>query len=293
MKNNTEHAGGDDLWSIVGRFLRPHWRLGVIGLFALFLASIGALALPWYLGTTIDVLYIEEQLDKFGTRLIVLFFIILVVGLSSAWRFYIMSVLGDRVGADLRKAIFANTMRCPIEFFEERQAGDLASRISADTVVIESLVGSKLSILIRNTVLLIGGIALLIYTNVKLLALTLLIIPILLGVLFYLGRRVARMSRAAQDATGRVLAKATESYETLSSIRIFGQEALEMGNFSDRVETAFGYYRGLRRWRAMMNAALTILTFSAIGIVIAKGSLDVIDGTMTGGEMARFVGLSI
>ncbi|AWF80207.1 ABC transporter [Microbulbifer sp. A4B17] len=282
-----------NVWKILLPLIRPHLGLAFSAVLILAVSSLATLVMPWLVGATLDVLFSGKIIDNVPVHLAWLFGLVLLVGFSSALRSYLMSVLGYKVAANLRESFYAITMRRPMSFFDNLRAGDFGSNIIVDINIIGNFVGSKIATLVKDAALLVGGITLLIVMSVKLVALALLTVPLVLCVLYFFGQLVAKSSKSAQDAMARLLTKAIVNHEAVSSIRAFGQERAEALRFSDAIWDAFEKHRILCKWRAVMNAALTILIFSAIGVMIVKGAMEVVAGSMTGGEVAKFIGLSV
>lgn len=218
-----------------------------------------------------------------------LLLIVIVLALASALRFYFVSWLGERVVADIRSATQANLLRQAPRFFEENRPSEIASRMTADTAIVEQVVGSTASIALRNLVTGIGGLAYLFALAPKLAALLLLGIPLILVVLISLGRRVRTLSRASQDRLADVGSVTSEVLAAMKIVQAFGQERREAARFDATVETGFATARGRIRLRAIMTAVVIALVFGSITAVMWQGALDVAAGRLSGGSIAAFV----
>jgi len=218
-----------------------------------------------------------------------LLLIVLILALATAARFYFVSWLGERVVADIRSATQANLLRLEPRFFEENRPSEIASRMTADTAIIDQVVGSTVSVALRNLVTGVGGLIYLFALAPKLAALLLLGIPVILLVMISLGRRVRKLSRASQD---RLAAIGTVTAEVLGAMKIvqaFGQEEREAARFDATVEEGFGTARRRIILRAAMTAVVIALVFGSITAVMWQGALDVAAGRLSGGSIAAFV----
>lgn len=218
-----------------------------------------------------------------------LLLIVVVLAIASALRFYFVSTLGERVVADIRSATQANLLRQAPRFFEENRPSEIASRMTADTAIVENVVGSTVSVALRNLVTGIGGLAYLFVLAPKLAALLLLGIPIILVVLIGLGRRVRGLSRASQDRLADVGSVTSEVLGAMKIVQAFGQEAREAARFDATVEAGFATARRRIRLRAIMTAVVIALVFGSITAVMWQGALDVAAGRLSGGSIAAFV----
>ncbi|MDO7834221.1 ABC transporter transmembrane domain-containing protein [Sphingobium sp. HBC34] len=218
-----------------------------------------------------------------------LLLIVLVLAAASALRFYFVSWLGERVVADIRSATQANLLRQAPRFFEENRPSEIASRMTADTTIVEQVVGSTVSVALRNLVTGIGGLAYLFVLAPKLAALLLLGIPLILLVLISLGRRVRGLSRASQDRLADVGSITSEVLGAMKIVQAFGQQAREAARFDATVDAGFATARKRIRLRAIMTAVVIALVFGSITAVMWQGALDVAAGRLSGGSIAAFV----
>ncbi len=215
--------------------------------------------------------------------------IVVVLGIATAFRFYFVSWIGERVVADLRKTVQSHLLTLDPVFFEENRPAEIASRLTSDTAIIEQVVSSGASMALRNAFMGIGGIAYMAVQSPKLTGLMLLVIPITILPIILLGRRVRNMSRTSQD---RIADLGTMIAEVLGAIKIvqaFTQERRETARFAAGVETAFATAKKRIRLRAGMTAVVIGLIFGAITLVLWEGALDVISGRLSGGTIAAFV----
>ena len=218
-----------------------------------------------------------------------LLLIVIILAVASALRFYFVSWLGERVVADIRSATQANLLRHAPRFFEENRPSEIASRMTADTAVVEQVVGSTVSIALRNMVTGVGGLIYLFALAPKLAAMLLLGIPVILLVLLSLGRKVRALSRASQDRLADVGSVTNEVLAAMKIVQAFGQERREAARFDATVEKGFDTARRRIRLRAIMTAVVISLVFGSITAVMWQGALDVAAGKLSGGSIAAFV----
>ena len=207
--------------------------------------------------------------------------IVAVIAIGTYVRFYYISWIGERVVADIRKLVFSQILTLSPGFFETAKTGEILSRLTADTALLQTVVGSSFSIAIRNFLALIGGIVMLTVTNAKLAGLVALVVPaVVLPILWY-GRKVRRLSRASQDRVADVGSYAEESINAIRTLQAYVHEDLDRRHFDSDVEGAFA--TAIRRItaRAMLAAIVLLLVFGAIAVVLWAGGQDVIAGKIT------------
>ncbi|MBO9526340.1 MAG: ATP-binding cassette domain-containing protein [Sphingobium yanoikuyae] len=218
-----------------------------------------------------------------------LFLLVVILALASALRFYFVSWLGERVVADIRSATQANLLRQAPAFFEENRPSEIASRMTADTAIIDQVVGSTVSVALRNLVTGIGGLIYLFILAPKLAGLLILGIPVIVLTLVTLGRRVRKLSRASQDRLAEVGSVTTEVLGAMKIVQGFGQERREAARFDATVASGFATARQRILLRAVMTAIAFALVFGSITGVLWLGAIDVAAGRLSGGSIAAFV----
>lgn len=218
-----------------------------------------------------------------------LLMIVAVLAIATGFRFYFVSWIGERTVADIRRQVQRNLLTLPPRFFEENRPSEIASRLTADTAILEQTVGSTFSFALRNLVTGVGGIIYLFALSPKLAGMLLVAIPFLFGPIILFGRKVRSLSRASQDRIADVGTNVSEVLGAMKVVQAFGQEEREEQRFAGTVENAFRTARKRLRLRAIMTVVLIALFFSAIVLVIWEGAIDVAAGRMTGGEIAAFV----
>ncbi|SMF65916.1 ABC transporter transmembrane domain-containing protein [Allosphingosinicella indica] len=256
---------------------------------ALLVAAAATLAIPDGFRRVIDRGFAAGASGDVSQHFAYLLFIVCVMALATAVRFYSVSWLGERVVADIRRGVQTNLLRMEPRFFEENRPSEIASRLTADTTVIETVVGSTVSVALRNIVMGIGGIAYLFTLAPKLTAFLLIGIPLVLVPIVVLGRRLRAMSRTSQDRVADVGAIVAETLGAMKIVQAFGQERREGERFGGAVEDAFGIARRRILVRAFMTGIVITLVFGSITMVMWQAALDVAAGQLSGGTVAAFV----
>lgn len=218
-----------------------------------------------------------------------LLFIVVILAIATALRFYFVSWLGERVVADLRMAVQRNLLALDPKYFEENRPSEIASRMTSDTSVIEMIVGTTISVALRNIVMAIGGVIYLFTLSPKLTGMLLIGIPLILGPIVILGRKLRDVSRHSQDRIADVGAMVAETLGAMKIVQAFGQESRESDRFGGAVEKAFSTARRRIVIRSAMTAIIIALIFGAITLVMWQAASDVIAGRITGGAVAAFV----
>jgi ATP-binding cassette, subfamily B, bacterial len=255
---------------------------------SLLIAAAATLAIPDGFRRIIDQGFGAEG-GEIASHFNYLLFIVIILALATACRFYFVSMLGERVVADIRAAVHDNLLRLEPRFFEENRPSEIASRITSDTAVIEMVVGSTVSVALRNIVMGVGGIIYL-FTLAPLLTLGLLAgIPLVVVPIVLLGRRVRNISRASQDRIADLGSIVSETLGAMKIVQAFGQEARESRRFRMAVEAAFATARRRVALRAVLTAIVIALLFGGITMLMWQAAVDVSEGSISGGTVAAFV----
>ena len=274
-------------------FLRPYRRQIALAAVFLVLAALSTLVLPVALKSLIDSGLVAadpgERVMALRGHFFALFGVGAALGLFSAARFYMVTWLGERVTADLRNAVYAHVLRQSPEFFETTQTGEVLSRLTTDTTLVQTVVGSSLSMGLRNTVMGIGAMAMLIVTNPYVMSqvlgtLVLVVLPSL-----WLGRRVRKLSRASQDRVADSSAIAAEVLNAVPVVQSYVQEAREAQRFDAATESAFETARRRTRVRSFLVAFIITATFGALLWGLYQGTQAVLEGKMSAGHLAQTV----
>jgi ATP-binding cassette subfamily B protein len=257
-------------------------------LLALFVSAMATLSIPAGFKTIIDKGFIAGNGDV-APYFQGLLGIVAVLAVATAFRFYFVSWLGERVVADLRLAVQANLLRLAPGFFEENRPSEIASRMTSDTAIIEQVVGTTVSVALRNIVIGIGGIIYLFTLAPALTAGLLLAIPVIILPIVFIGRKLTNVSRSSQDRVADVGAMISEVLGAMKIVQAFGQEKREHERFSGAVESTFDTAKRRIRLRAAMTAIVIGLIFTGITMLMWRGAIGVSEGTISGGTIAAFV----
>ena len=275
--------------------LRLIWRFAarypghiVLAAIALITAAAATLAIPSGFRLVIDRGFAAQGGD-IGRYFRYLLLIVIVLAVATASRFYFVSWLGERVVADIRVAVQRHLLTLAPRFFEENRPAEIASRLTADTSIIEQIVNSTVSVALRNLVMGAGGIIYLVALAPKLAGMLLLGIPFIVIPIVTLGRRVRALSRSTQDRIADVGTIISETLGAMKIVQAFGQERREAERFGSAVDNAFKTSRRRIRLRAIMTAVIIALVFGSITMIMWEGALDVASGKLSGGSIAAFV----
>ncbi len=258
---------------------------------ALVVSSSATLAIPYGFKRVIDRGFIAGggSAASVGGSFRYLLMIVVVLAIATALRFYFVSWLGERVVADLRRRVQGNLLGLAPRFFEENRPSEIASRLTSDTAVVEQVVGTTVSVALRNGFTGIGGVIYLFALSPKLAGSLLLAIPLIMLPIILLGRRVRTFSRTSQDRIADIGAIVAETLGAMKIVQAFGQEQREAARFGGAVEAAFGVARRRIAIRSAMTSIIIGLIFGSITLVLWEGAVDVASGRMSGGAIAAFV----
>ena len=268
-------------------FLRPYRGRAVLAGLALLVAATATLLLPVAFRYLIDHVFVQrEAVDGYFLALLAL---ALVLALFTALRFYLVSWLGERVTADVRSAVYRHVIRMSPEYFETLQTGEVLSRLTTDTTLVQTVIGTSLSMGLRNLLLMLGGLVMLAVTSPSLtgyilVTLLLVILPILV-----FGRRVRTLSRASQDRIADSSAMAGETLNAVQTVQAFAQEARETLRFDGSVALSFDTALARIRARSQLTAVVIMLVFGAVVFVLWLGARAVLAGEMSSGLLAQFI----
>ncbi len=273
------------IWS----FVWPYRSELIISLISLVIAAAAGLAFPQMFKLIIDHGFNAANAGGIARYFRYLLVVVAINAVFAAIRFYYVSWIGERSVADLRMAVQRHMLALHPGFFEQNRPSEIASRLTADTTVIQTVVDTSFSMALRNGVQGIGGVFYMAYISLKLTALMLLVIPIVIVPIIYFGRRVRSLSKSSQERIAEVAGQVQESLSAIKIVQAFTQERASSDRFSGAVERAFATARKRFTMRAFMTAAIMLLVFGAITLVLWQGAEDVIAGRMTGGSITAFV----
>lgn len=270
-------------------FLWPHKTRLLAASAALVFTAAAQLSLGYGVRLLIDDGFAAA--DDTGLRTAVLFMLAVgsAMAIGAMLRFYWVSWLGERVSADLRKAVFQNLVRLHPSYFETNQAGEIISRLTTDTTLLQTLIGSSVSLAARNTLSLIGALTLMLITNLKLSLIILIGVPLILLPIMVFGKRVRALSTTSQARIATVGSHAGEILQSIKVVQSYNREAMEQAAFDRDVSAAFDIARHRIRQRALLTGVAIFLLLGALVGMMWSGGQDVISGRMTGGELGAFV----
>lgn len=270
-------------------FLASYRGMVVLAFAALVAATLATLAIPMASRRLIDNGFSRENAAFIDQYFLALVLVALVLGAASAARFYFVSWLGERVVADLRQSVYAHVLTLSPSFFELTRTGEVLSRLTADTTLIKTVVGSSASIALRNLFLFFGAVAMMVATSPYLSGMVLLAIPAILLPLIVFGRWVRRLSRSAQDRLADTSAFGTESLNAIQIVQAFTHEEIDRARFATHVEHTFETSRSRILARAVLTALVFFFGLSSVVGVLWVGANAVLAETMSGGELLEFI----
>jgi len=273
----------------LGRFLNTYSFYVVGALLALTVAAGTVLTIGQGVRRLVDDGFAAGNIELLNQSLVALLVIVVVLAGATYARFFFVSWLGERVVADIRKAVFEHTLRLDPTFYETMRVGEVMSRLTADTTLIQSVVGTSASMALRNVLLVIGGLVMLAVTSPKLTLLVLLVVPLVLVPILFFGRRVRSLSRESQDRLADVGSYLDESIANIRTVQAFNHEAVDRSRFSGRVENTFQTSIRRIRARAALTAIVILLVFGAIGVILWMGGREVISGGISAGDLSAFI----
>jgi ATP-binding cassette, subfamily B, bacterial len=270
-------------------FLLPYRGMMIAALAALLMAAGAMLALPVALRQLIDHVVAAKDAAILNRFLIGFLAASVIFGVFAALRFYLVTWLGERVVADLRSAVYRRVVRMDPLFFETTRVGEVLSRLTTDTTLVQAISGVNLSIILRSSLSVIGGLVMMGLTNAKLMGIMLVLIPVVVAPLIIIGRRVRGLSRASQDRIADTSGLAGETLNAIQTVQAFTLEDLQSERYRAAVEGSFTTAVRRTRVRAALTAFGITLVFAGITFVLWLGLRQVLAGTMTGGQMFQFL----
>ena len=269
-------------YRVLSRY-KTQWFLALL---FLLLAAAATLAVPLAFRDLVDAGLTSEAIDL---KFINLLLLAVALALMTASRFYVMSWLGERVVADIRQRVFENVLRQSPSYFETLQTGEVLSRMTSDTTLIQTLVGSSISIALRSLVMLLGGMTLMLVTSAWLAGVMIVLLLLIVLPLWALGRRVRKMSRASQDKVADTSAMAGEVLNAITTVQAFVREPHEQKRFNSAVEIAFSEAKKRIKMRSLLTAMVIVMAFAVIVFVLWIGARQVTAGVISLGELTQFV----
>jgi len=270
-------------------FMAPY-RLYIAAAAAFLLMSTAAtLVIPTAIRGMIDHGFSKENVGLIDQYFGFVFIVAVVLGLATAIRFYFVTWIGERIVADIRKALYTHVLGLSPAFFEVTRTGEVLSRLTTDTTLIQTAVGSSVSIALRNILMMIGGLTMLFVTSPTLTGLVLIAVPLVVVPLILMGRLVRNLSRKSQDRVADTSAYASETINAVTTVQAFTHELIDRARFGDVVESSFATAIKRIRARAAMTALVIVLVFASIVGVLWIGAQSVIAGDMSAGQLTQFI----
>ena len=270
-------------------FLIPYRGMIGAAAVALLAAAAATLVLPVAVRGVIDHGFSEADAANIGRYFLGLIAVAAVLGMASATRFYLVTWIGERITADVRSRVFSHVLSLSPSFFETMRTGEVLSRLTADTTLVQTVIGSSASFALRNLVLSLGSLAMMAVTSPKLTGLCLVGVPMVVAPIILFGRRVRKLSRESQDRIADTSAYAGEVLNAILTVQAFTHEDFDRSNFHRAVEDSFLTAILRTRMRAVMTALVIFLVGAGIVIVLWVGAADMLAHRMTGGQLAQFI----
>ena len=271
------------------QFLVPYKKQIVWASIALVFTAGLSLALVQFVRIIVDQGFVASSASSLSQAVVGFMIIAVLQALGTFARHYWVSWLGERVTADLRQAVYSHIIGLHPGYFEANLSGEIQSRITADTTLIQSVIGSSVSVALRNLLILIGGTIFLFITNPRLTSVVLICIPLVVGPIMIFGRRVRRLSRSSQDKIANVGAYVGESIQQIKTVQAYNHQDYDRSEFSDHVESAFTVAISRIKTNAILITVVMTLVFAAVATMIWVGGQDVINGVMSAGELTAFI----
>ena len=270
-------------------YLTPYKIYCLGALLALIVTSGISLLMGQGLKFVIDAGFGQNSLELLNQSLVILVVLAVVMAAGTFTRFYLVSWLGERVSADIRADVFNHLTSLHPSYFETNRSGEITSRLTTDTTLLQTIIGSSVSMALRSTLTTLGGLIMLFVTNALLVFKVIWVVPLVILPMSLFGKRVKRLSRDSQDSIADVGSYAGEIIQNIKTVQSYTQEQQEKVAFSRQVERAFIFARRRIKHRAFLIASVIMMVFLALAVMLWFGGRDVINGVMTAGELAAFI----
>jgi ATP-binding cassette subfamily B protein len=288
QSNQTNPRGFRTLAALLP-FLRPYKKQFVLAIFSLILAASATLAVPLSFRQIIDLGFNANSDNQINQTFLILFIVACLVALGTSLRFYMVSWLGEKITTDIRAAVYSHVIKQSPEFFESTHSGEILSRLNTDTVLIQTLIGTSVSMAIRNILLLAGGLVMMFITSPKLSVLIFATLLLTIIPAMIMGRRVRKLSRASQDKIADASALAGEKLNAIPTIQSFTNEKVEINRFNQSIQSALDAAITRTRARSLLTFVAILFGFTSIILVLWLGAYAVMDNQITAGELSQFI----
>lgn len=287
-KTHAGHHKFSSLTQLVD-FFKPYKLRLLLAIVVLIVAACAALALPIAIKLIIDQGYLLQQREMLNRYFMLLLAIVAIMAVFSAARYYLVMWLGERIVADIRSTLYQHILKMEPAFFETTRTGEVLSRLTTDTTLVQSVVGAGISVTLRSTLLLIGSLVMLSVTNLELTGLILIIVPLILLPLIFFGRKIRRLSKKNQDCIAESSAIAGETFNAIQVLQSYNLETHYSQRYTESVENAFATARHRLTARALLSAFAIFTVFSGLMAIIWLGAQWVQEGKISLGELSQFL----
>ncbi len=274
-------------------FIAPYKRQVAYSLLALLFTATITLSIGQGIRLLIDRGFATQSADLLTQYVLIFLLLVFALAIGTFTRYYWVTWLGERVIADIRRKVFNHLINLHPGFFDKNRSLEIQSRLTADMTLLQSVIGSSVSFALRNFIMMIGGIIWLFITNAKLTAIVLICVPLVVVPILIFGRRVRSLSRQSQDKIAVVGAYVGEVLGQIKTVQAYNHQEIDQHKFHDHVEDAFSVAKHRIKQRALLVTMVIILVLGAVGVMIWVGGMDVIEGRISGGELAAFVFYSV
>ena len=288
-QSNKTNPRGFRTLAALAPFLKPYKKQFVLAIFSLVLAASATLAVPFSFRQIIDLGFNTDSGNQINTTFLTLFIVACLVALGTSLRFYMVSWLGEKITTDIRSSVYSHVIKQSPEFFESTHSGEILSRLNTDTVLIQTLIGTSVSMAIRNILLLAGGLVMMFITSPKLSVLIFATLLLTIIPTMVMGRRVRKLSRNSQDKIADASALAGEKLNAIPTIQSFTNEKIEINRFNQYIHTALEAAITRTRARALLTFVAILFGFTSIILVLWLGAYAVMDKQITAGELSQFI----
>ncbi|MBB3273694.1 MULTISPECIES: ABC transporter transmembrane domain-containing protein [Pseudomonas] len=275
------------------QFVRPYRRQVLLALLALVVTAAITLSMGQGIRLLVDQGFMTRSAHQLNQTIGLFLLLVLALAVGTFSRFYLVSWIGERCVADIRRAVFDHLIGLHPGFFEDNRSSEIQSRLTADTTLLQSVIGSSLSMFLRNALMVIGGVVLLFITNPKLTSIVVVALPLVLAPILLFGRRVRSLSRQSQDRVADVGSYVAETLGQIKTVQAYNHQAHDRELFAGTVEAAFSVARKRIAQRAWLITLVIVLVLGAVGVMLWVGGMDVIAGRISAGELAAFVFYSL
>jgi ATP-binding cassette subfamily B protein len=287
----AERPRSRNVWVLrrVATFLRPYRARVIFALIALTIAAGTTLAFGFGLRWLIDEGFARADASRLDWALLGMFVVVSVLAGATYARAYFVTWLGERVAADIRKAVYDNVIGLSPAYFETARVGEVLSRLTADTTVLQTIVGSSVSVALRNLLMFVGGVVLMAITSPRLTLLAAVVVVAVVAPMIVFGRRVRKLSRESQDRIGDVGAEIDETLNAVRTVQAFNREDAARANFERGVEAAFETAARRIRSRSALIGYVILFVSAGVGVILWQGGHDALNGTISSGQLSAFV----